>query len=730
MNFTSRRLAARASALLALFGAPAPAQDALTFQTGAAAAERKSAAAIERALAEAKAKAARHVIVGFRETPDAACRAACAAAGLKLTDALTGSIYFAAVDAAASPQVLARSGLLADVQVIDPAWKLDPLANRPAAPEFARVESGAGDRVAAYVLFHPGVDRASSGLTTLFAHGADVVDEIASLNGFVVELPFASIASLATKDEVKFIELARPQLSEANAQNRLVTGAAVAQDPPYGLSGDGVSVMVYDSGTARATHLDFAGRLFARDASALRNHSTHVAGTIGGDGAASSGVNRGMAPGVTIQSYGFGWDLSGVPLYSNPGDLEADYADAIQNRAVAIANNSISSNVTLNNLPCTLMGDYSVTAALYDAIITGSLGRPVCVVIANGNERSTPRCSADGFRSTSSPATAKNAICVGNINSNDEVVYQTSSWGPTDDGRLKPEIVAPGCQSDDDFGVTSTGSASDASYSVLCGTSMSAPTVSGCVALLLEDYRAIRGGPDPTNAMIKAVLAQTAHDLENPGPDFMTGYGSIRIVPAIELMRDGRFESGALDDDETDALFVTLTPEANELRITLAWDDPPAAPNVVATLVNDLDLRLTDPSGGVHYPWTLSAATPAAAAIQTQADRVNNIEQVAVVSPMAGRWKIEVVGHAVPMGPQDFSLTSSLALTRAAPAAGDLNCDGIVSVADIPAFVTALSNPAQYTSMFPTCDRNAADVNGDEYVGVSDIGRFVQLLMN
>ncbi|RKX63440.1 MAG: hypothetical protein DRP42_07635, partial [Tenericutes bacterium] len=106
------------------------------------------------------------------------------------------------------------------------------------------------------------------------------------------------------------------------------TQADTAQASPYNLDGSGVNVMVYDGGTALQSHSDFSGRLTVRDSSGLHYHSTHVAGTIGGDGSGNSAY-EGMAPAVIMQSYGFEYDGSGTFLYTNPGDLEADYDDAV-----------------------------------------------------------------------------------------------------------------------------------------------------------------------------------------------------------------------------------------------------------------------------------------------------------------------------------------------------------------------------------------------------------------
>ena len=124
-----------------------------------------------------------------------------------------------------------------------------------------------------------------------------------SINGMVVELPAAQIALLAAEDAVQWIEPPLPRMTPVNDSNRALTGADIVQAPPYELDGSGVTVMVYDGGTARETHVDFEGRLTVHDGSGMDGHATHVAGTIGGGGVADP-VFTGMAPGVTMVSYG------------------------------------------------------------------------------------------------------------------------------------------------------------------------------------------------------------------------------------------------------------------------------------------------------------------------------------------------------------------------------------------------------------------------------------------
>jgi hypothetical protein len=624
------------------------------------------------------------VVVQFQRPLTAEERLQLEAGGVRLLRYLGNNGYFASVRPQADAAAIGQVASLSAVLPIDPVLKLHPTLARQEIQPWTIIPddeqlSGEGEgeptpvdatnpTVAAYVTFHADVSLAA-GEALLRSYSVRVQSRIASINTLVVELPWANLLALADEPAVQYLEPPLPPFSETNDSNRARTGADIAQDPPFSLDGTGVNVMVYDGGSVLTTHPDFGGRATVRDGSGLSDHATHVAGTIGGDGTASGGQNRGMAPNVTIHSYEFEQDggLSAGFLYTDPGDLELDYNDAINNQSADIANNSIGTNTAPNGFPCEWTGDYGNTSALIDSIVRGSLGQPFRVIWANGNERNVTRCG-DLYLTTAPPACAKNHITVGALNSNDDSVTDFTSWGPTDDGRIKPDISAPGCQSDGDDGVTSC--SSSGGYTVKCGTSMACPTVTGLSALLLQDYRlTYPGEPLPRNSTLKCFFANTAVDIVNTGPDYQTGYGSVRIVPAIETMRAGQFVEAEISQGDVYRVLVIVPPGEPNMKVTIAWDDAPGTPNVSPSLVNDLDLTVLDPSQTVHFPWTLDPANPANPAVRNAPDHLNNIEQVQIDSPAAGAYIVEVSGFNIPQGPQPFSIVASATLVDCSPAA-------------------------------------------------------------
>jgi hypothetical protein len=614
-----------------------------------------------------------HVVIRLGEPPSSAMALNLAEHGIAIQAPLGGNSYIAACN----PAMLHPREVLAILDIkeilpMEPHWKLHSFLAENRIPTWtmpqAKTSSEKKDpTVAIYVMYHRDVDTTLASSDAMIDYSAKIRSVIETNNVVVMEIPYSAIFELIEEDRVLYLEPALPQFSELNDSNRVVTQADTAQSIPYNLNGEGVSVMVYDGGYGLSSHGDFDGRHTTRDSSTLSNHATHVAGTIGGSGAGSGGTYKGMAPAVTIESYGFEQEggLSQGFLYTDPGDLEQDYSDAINTYGAVLANNSIGTNTAPNGFPCEWTGDYGITSNLIDSVVRGDLGGDIRIIWANGNERGSSNCGTS-YNSTAPPACAKNHITVGALNSNDESMTYFSSWGPTDDGRIKPDISAPGCQDNGDGGVTSC--SSSGGYTTMCGTSMACPTVTGLSALIMQDWRNLYPGePDLMSSTLKALLAHTAEDKFNAGPDCQYGYGSVRVVDAIDHMRaDNHAELELSHGESIEMLIFAETP--GTIKATIAWDDVPATPLVIPSLVNDIDIVVIDPNGAPHYPWTIDPSNPGAPAVRTQADHLNNIEQVQIDAGVPGVYRIVITGYSIAVGTQKFGLMASPQLIRCASA--------------------------------------------------------------
>ncbi len=297
-------------------------------------------------------------------------------------------------------------------------------------------------------------------------------------------------------------------------------------------------------------------RVTVIDSAAVNTHATAVAGTAAGDGSGSAGGRgEGVATSADVLSAGYQQSGGTMPFWDNAGDLETDLALARNTHDADLANHSIGSNVAQNGDPCSREGDYGVASSLLDGIVRGdnaAVGSALVSIWSAGNERTGQsgqrrgRCGAD-YATTAPPACAKNPIQVGAANSDGSSMTAFSSWGPCDDGRLKPLVVAPGCETTlvsptREDGVLTALAGSDSAYGVRCGSSYAAAATSGVAALLIEDWRALGFGgatARPLPALVKTLLMHTARDRGQDGPDFIYGYGTIDAEALIGQLRCG-----------------------------------------------------------------------------------------------------------------------------------------------------------------------------------------------
>jgi hypothetical protein len=271
---------------------------------------------------------------------------------------------------------------------------------------------------------------------------------------------------------------------------------------------------------------------------------------------------------------------------------------------------------------------------------------------------------------------AKNLMAVGAVNDAvsggvrsvaNATMSAFSCWGPADDGRIKPDIVANG------VALYSCIAGTDSSYGTYSGTSMASPDAAGSALLLCEYYNRLFPGRYMRASTIKGLIIHTADDLDIAGPDYRTGWGLMNVKAAADHIRSYHDLSSAkgiveslLDGTTPTAQYRLNWDATNPIRVTLCWTDPPAEQslgldNPSPRLVNDLDVRIVGPGGSPrYYPYILDPANPAAPATTGDNTR-DNVEQIYIPSPPTpGVYTVQVsYKGSLTNGQQYYSLFMS-----------------------------------------------------------------------
>jgi hypothetical protein len=604
----------------------------------------------ERLMAEPETMRAGHVIVQFHDIPNDAEVRAMQSRGIRLLDYLPNMAYFASLSAGALDH-LARLGGVRAVLPLEPRDKVSPRIWRHGVSEHARREDGTADIMVTFFR-DVAIDRALE-VAAVYGAASDVMEDERVLTLNISE---DLIDDLASHDEVQWIEETPPPVVLLLDKVRATVGADLVQAAPYNLDGSGTALGMWENDGPAATHADFAGRLYLPDGAPPGWHATRVAGIMAGDGTGSEAWGgtpyqwRGLATAADIVSY----TLPGLLTL-----LRVETSEAIGVYGIMSCNNSWGWFVC--GYACSKYGDYDAWSRQYDKMVRGAQGAPINVVFGAGNERDCFACEDSlahfPYGTVSSPgATAKNTIGVGAVNSISRTMTSFSGWGPTHDGRVKPDLVGPGCS--DSTGVMGPSPPNDYADS-LCGTSWSTPVITGATGILRHQFDLL-GYTDVMPHTYKAVLIQTAEDLGNPGPDYAYGFGLLDLKKAVDLViadypSNELIRADSVSDSLMNAYYMDVESGAAGFRVTLVWDDFQATAAAAKTLINDLDLVVRSPGGTPYYAYTLDPDDPSAAATTGYND-VDNVEVVEVTGPEAGRWSVEVRGTLVPEGPQHYTL--------------------------------------------------------------------------
>ncbi len=455
----------------------------------------------------------------------------------------------------------------------------------------------------------------------------------------------------------------------------------------YNLDGEGMIIAIWDEGGVRFSHRELVGRVQKGDDTPhLSNHATQVAGTL-----IARGYNenaRGMAPLATLESFDWNNDLAematmAAATFSDPsrGLLVSNHSYSYllgwewnyygDNRWVWFGDSRISTDEDY------LFGFYDDFAQSVDELACAA--PYYLMVFSAGNDRkdlgpveesthwyfdwdaippkrqeSEIRRHYDGLYDciSNGGAIAKNSLTVGAVegleqgySSPDDVLMSWfSAWGPADDGRIKPDVVADG------VGLITTGAGSDDDYTTVNGTSFAAPGVVGSLALLQEYYQRLHNRR-MLSSTLKALVIHTADEAGTaPGPDYAFGWGLMNTKKAADLIeQDSRYmipiQERKLEQNQTDTLRYYCRGE-KPIKVTLAWTDPagePVEPQLdpaAAMVINDLDLKI-ETGKDIFYPWILDPGVPEQNA-ETGMNSVDNVEQVAIADPENGFYTLTI----------------------------------------------------------------------------------------
>ncbi len=559
-----------------------------------------------------------YAVLQFNEIPSAVVRQQLLQAGITLLDYFPNYAYAAKVNTSFDINTFA-SYSIRSVFAFENIQKTVPDLLYAKVPAHATIEPGMADVT---IITFETLSRAAVE-PSLAAIGARLIREDAPYRSFVVRVPVNQLKALVRLPMIQWAEFIDEPNQNENLPGRSLHRVSPIGDGPRNLKGEGINVGIWDGG-AIGQHLDFLpiGRVTQVENVGLSDHSTHCSGTILGRGIVNP-IARGMAPNAKLYSYDFNGNVpaeiaAGIPAYNlvvSSHSYGGTATCGLTGASIAYSATSRSTDLNLNNFPFHLH------------------------VHSAGNSQTS--CSGGWYTITGSGKSAKNNILVANVTSTD-AISSSSSFGPVQDGRVKPDISAMGTN------VFSTYSTGPTAYASISGTSMSTPGVSGSVALLVERFKQLNNNALPPSALIKSAVLNTAQDLGNLGPDYRFGYGRIDALEAVRVLETNRYSVGTIANGALNELSITVPPNTVRLNVMLNWNDPAGAPNANPALVNNLDLTVTNSTNN-YLPWILNKDNPSAAAT-TGVDNVSNVEQVTVYNPAAGAYQIKVAGTSVATG--------------------------------------------------------------------------------
>jgi hypothetical protein len=546
------------------------------------------------------------------------------ATGIEFFDYIPQFAFIAAVPNSLDASTLANYNVR-DILPYESAYKIAKNLTELPLPSWIIKES---NKVELEVEIHHNIAQAAA--EQLFASNSIEFKSWRSSNRAIIQIPTNAIGNVANLAWVKYIQAtSAPAILEnlKERNNHRVNTIDNAYFTGLHYDGTGVSVSEGDDGKI-SRHIDFTGRLINHSTDTNGTHGDHVGGIIAGGGNFDP-TTSGNARGADLHAYDY---------YANLFNASADY-------------NAVGVRITTNSLGQSCNSGYDGDAQFADQLI---LSKPSLLSVHSSGNSGGGSCGgvANGFYTiTGGYKSGKNVISVGNVD-NSDVIAPSSSKGPSEDGRIKPEIVAVGTD------VYST--QPNNTYASFTGTSMACPAVAGTLASLYQAYRETHANADPRSDVMKAVLMNTADDLGNKGPDYTYGYGRVNARKAFNVLNSNQFIIDSTETFNTNEHYVTVPIGTKQLKVMLYWHDLEGNTASAIPLVNNLDLRMKDDNSVIYNPWILNTSTnPAFLDLPATrgTDIFNNVEQITIDSVAPGDYAILITGQDVPFGPQTYIIT-------------------------------------------------------------------------
>lgn len=565
------------------------------------------------------------VIIQFSKIPDQATQSRLKDSGIELLEYVPDHAYTATLTRPPDGKALKKLGVRAVFRP-GPEDIVEPSLLSGIVPEHARKAAGKTDVRLSFAKSFT-MDEV---VRDIHQGGFELLsDTLKSYRILDVRISEGSVRSLTGFPWVQYIAPVPgpPEMlndkSTANTRANVLASTALLG---YKLTGKGVVVGLGDDSNP-IVHPDIGKRVISYVPMSDTWHGIHVGGTISGSGLLNEKY-RGYAPRseIVLRSRYHIWD---------------DASQLVRNYGMVVTSNTYGGSGG-----CGGFGSYTYNSLALDQ---QAFEYPYLQhVFAAGNSGLSTNCevSPAGFGTVLGDyQSAKNVLTVGNAQASG-IINPSSSKGPVQDGRIKPEVTAPGT------GIVSTIQGN--TYQSASGTSMATPAVTGGAALLYERYRQLHQQNNPKNALIKALICNGATDQGLPGPDYSYGFGQMNLLRSVTMLDKGHYFKGEVTHLLTNTHEIVVPPQTAKLKVLIYWNDPAASALAGGkALVNNLDLSVMRPGNARVLPKFPSLGTPTAAAV-SGVDSVNNIEQIVLDGPPAGTYSVKVAATQIPQGVQEY----------------------------------------------------------------------------